>query len=376
MTDMKEVKEAFDGYNAEIKKMADELKGNVSAYNEIKAAVGDYTKQNKDLLNAVAEIQTKMAKGQYGGNVNVYDLPEVKSMGNFMRQNVEGKAMTVNYGPSMGYVVPPVLVSQIQMQLRDIDPIRKYANIISITGSLADVPYDDTDAGVEWVGEISTRSATTAPGIGLNQIPVNTEHATIYISRNLLADGVINVEQYVIDRAIDKLSREEGTKFVIGSGSNTPQGVFTSTKLTTINGGSTSAITCDNLIDLKAELPSAVDADAVFIMNKKTAAYIRKLKDTYGQYLWQPAMAAGMPSTFDGQPVVIAPSAPTMASAAIPVVYGRLKDYTIVDRMDLEMLRDEYTAASNNQVKFIFSKRVGGGITQSASFKGLKMSTS
>ena len=376
MTDMKEVKEAFDGYNAEIKKMADELKGNVSAYNEIKAAIGDYTKQNKDLLNAVAEMQTKVAKGQYGGNVNVYDLPEVKSMGNFMRQNVEGKAMTVNYGPSMGYVVPPVLVSQIQMQLRDIDPIRKYANIISITGSLADVPYDDTDAGVEWVGEISTRSATTAPGIGLNQIPVNTEHATIYISRNLLADGVINVEQYVIDRAIDKLSREEGTKFVIGSGSNTPQGVFTSTKLTTINGGSTSAITCDNLIDLKAELPSAVDADAVFIMNKKTAAYIRKLKDTYGQYLWQPAMAAGMPSTFDGQPVVIAPSAPTMASAAIPVVYGRLKDYTIVDRMDLEMLRDEYTAASNNQVKFIFSKRVGGGITQSASFKGLKMSTS
>lgn len=373
---MKEVKEAFDGYNAEIKKMADELKGNVSAYNEIKAAIGDYTKQNKDLLNAVAEMQTKVAKGQYGGNVNVYDLPEVKSMGNFMRQNVEGKAMTVNYGPSMGYVVPPVLVSQIQMQLRDIDPIRKYANIISITGSLADVPYDDTDAGVEWVGEISTRSATTAPGIGLNQIPVNTEHATIYISRNLLADGVINVEQYVIDRAIDKLSREEGTKFVIGSGSNTPQGVFTSTKLTTINGGSTSAITCDNLIDLKAELPSAVDADAVFIMNKKTAAYIRKLKDTYGQYLWQPAMAAGMPSTFDGQPVVIAPSAPTMASAAIPVVYGRLKDYTIVDRMDLEMLRDEYTAASNNQVKFIFSKRVGGGITQSASFKGLKMSTS
>jgi HK97 family phage major capsid protein len=376
MTDMKEIKDAFDGYNAEIKKMADELKGNVSAYNEIKAAIGDYTKQNKDLLNAVAEMQTKMAKGQYGGNVNVYDLPEVKSMGNFMRQNVEGKAMTVNYGPSMGYVVPPVLVSQIQMQLRDIDPIRKYANIISITGSLADVPYDDTDAGVEWVGEISTRSATTAPGIGLNQIPVNTEHATIYISRNLLADGVINVEQYVIDRAIDKLSREEGTKFVIGSGSNTPQGVFTSTKLTTINGGSTSAITCDNLIDLKAELPSAVDADAVFIMNKKTAAYIRKLKDTYGQYLWQPAMAAGMPSTFDGQPVVIAPSAPTMASAAIPVVYGRLKDYTIVDRMDLEMLRDEITAKRNNEIEFTFNKRVGGGITQGASFKGLKMSTS
>lgn len=377
MTDVKkEINELLGGYNAEIKAMADEIKGNIGAYAETKAAIEEFKKQNKDLLEAVAEMQTKMAKGITVGNTNIYDRPEVKSMGNWMKQNAEGKAMTVNYGPSGGYVVPPVLVAQVQMQLRDMDPIRQYANIISITGSLAEVPYEDTDADAEWVGEIETRNNTTAPGLGLNNIPVNTLQATIPVSRNLLADGVINVEQYVIDRVMNKFGRKEGAAFVTGAGVKTPQGIFTSSKLTTMNGGSTSAITCDNLIDLKANLPSAIDADAVYIMNKKTAAYLRKLKDTYGQYLWQPAMSAGMPPTFDGQPVVIAPSAPVMASAAIPIVYGRLKDYTIVDRMDIDMIRDETTAKKTNQIEFTFNKRVGGGITQSTSFYGLKMSTS
>ena len=91
---------------------------------------------------------------------------------------------------------------------------------------------------------------------------------------------------------------------------------------------------------MTAEVPWALESECAFIMNKRTEVAIRKLKDSDGQYLWNPSLIDGMPSTFGGYRIVKAPSAPDIASSAFPVMYGALKDYAIVDRQGVERIVD------------------------------------
>ena len=66
-------------------------------------------------------------------------------------------------------------------------------------------------------------------------------------------------------------------------------------------------------LDLKERY--LLDADNVaWVMNRGTAATIRKLKDSYGQYLWQPSLQADVPATLLGFPVYLTAAMPAAAA--------------------------------------------------------------
>jgi hypothetical protein len=95
----------------------------------------------------------------------------------------------------------------------------------------------------------------------------------------------------------------EEEAFVIGTGTDQPTGIFTA------NGGEVgvtatgTTVTVDNLIDLVYSLKSPYRKNAVFLMKDITVSGIRKLKDSNGQYLWQPSVTAGTPDTILGRPI-------------------------------------------------------------------------
>lgn len=59
---------------------------------------------------------------------------------------------------------------------------------------------------------------------------------------------------------------------------------------------------------------------------------IRKLKDSTGQYLWQPSLVAGTPDTILGRPVKTSAFMPTTAAGAKTIAFGDFKYYWIADR--------------------------------------------
>ena len=58
---------------------------------------------------------------------------------------------------------------------------------------------------------------------------------------------------------------------------------------------------------------------------------------------------------------------------ALPIIFGDLSGYRIVDRIGLSTMRDPFTLAAVGQVRFHARKRVGGDITHMDRFVRLRV---
>lgn len=142
-----------------------------------------------------------------------------------------------------------------------------------------------------------------------------------------------------------------------------------------VNSGLAAGINGDSILDLVYDLPSAFTAGAKFALNRKTQGVVRKLKDAQGNYLWQPSLVAGQPSTLAGFAVQDVAAIPDVAANAIAALFGDFKQtYTVYDRKGVRVLRDPYT--NKPYVMFYTTKRVGGGVHNPEPMRALKIAAS
>ena len=133
----------------------------------------------------------------------------------------------------------------------------------------------------------------------------------------------------------------------------------------------------NTLIDLFHSLPSAYRNVGVWLMNSKTIGAVRKLTTTPGVPLWIDSLAAGNPPTILGRPVIDCPDMPDVAANQFPIVFGDVASaYRIYDRVNLTLLRDPYTQATNGLVRFHARRRVGGDVVKAEAIRKLKISVS
>ena len=101
-------------------------------------------------------------------------------------------------------------------------------------------------------------------------------------------------------------------------------------------------------------------ANAIWILNDSTVKLIRKLKDSNGQYLWQPAIKDGEVNSILGRPYFTSAYAPIVEAGAKSVIFGDLNYYWIGDRQGISLKRLNELYAGNGQVGFLASKRLDG----------------
>ena len=199
--------------------------------------------------------------------------------------------------------------------------------------------------------------------------------AATRISEELLEDNAYDLGNVLIDQLGRSLARGEESAFLVGDGNNKPTGIFNATAGGEIGvtAASSTAITADEILDLLYSLRRSYRSNAVFIMNDSTLAAIRKLKDTTGQYLWQPALIAGEPDRLLGFPVFTSQYVPTMAAGQPVVGFGDVNYYNIADRgsRSFAILNELY--AMNGQVGYKATERVDGKLILPEAFKILKM---
>ena len=375
MSDMKEIASELGAINRVVKGISDDFQGFGISFKEAQTAIADQNSAIDKLKSAVDDLDIKMAKnGQFiATRKQVFEMPEVKKMFDYIRNT---KSMAVNDGPSGGYLVHTEYLNYVFEKVRDVDEIRANATVLTTGTSALGIPTEDQDAGLEWVGETEDRPETDAPSFGQVNIPVTEAHAKIRMTRIMRDDASFDVESYITRKLIDRITRGEGKAFVNGKGTTVPEGLWACSKIGSIESTATAgSISADDLLDMTAEVPWALESECAFIMNKRTEVAIRKLKDSDGQYLWNPSLIDGMPSTFGGYRIVKAPSAPDIASSAFPVMYGALKDYAIVDRQGVELIVDETSATlrSKGQVEYQFNCRLGAAVVQPDSFIKLEV---
>ena len=299
---------------------------------------------------------------------------------------LEGKSLSTSVAADGGYLVDPQTSETIKSALSNSASIRSIASVVAVDSTSYDVLVDHTEMGAGWASETGSMSETDTPQIDRISIPLHELSALPKASQRLLDDAAFDLESWLAGRVAEKFARAEAAAFIHGDGDAKPTGILSHASVAEANWswGSLGYVAtgvegdfgaADALVDLVYALGAEYRANAVFVMNSKTAGRIRKMKDNDGRFLWADGLAAAEPARLLGYPVLIAEDMPDIGAGAMAVAFGDFgAGYTIAERPDLRVLRDPFSAKPH--VLFYATKRVGGDVSDFAAIKLLKFSAS
>lgn len=280
-------------------------------------------------------------------------------------------ALQVGVDTEGGYLCPDTFEHQLVTGLSAKNVIRSLSNVITTSSGQHKIPVVATKGTASWIEEEGAISEDDDV-FGQQYIGAHKVGTLIKVSEELLNDSAFDLEAYFITEFARRIGNKEEDAFLSGDGSGKPTGILVDAEVG-VTAASATAITADELIDLYYSLPAPYRATAVWVMNDATMRYIRKLKDTTGQYLWQKALHEGEHHTLLGRPIYHSEYMPTVEGGAKPILFGDLSYYWIGDRQGITFRRLNERYADTGQVGFLATKRTDGKLILSEAVKVLQM---
>lgn len=288
------------------------------------------------------------------------------------------KSLSVGTDDQGGYTAPPELDRLIEARLMQASPMRQIASVRQTTAGVYRKPVS-LGVGAAWVAETGARAQTTTAGLSLLEFPAGELYAMPAATQTLLNDSYADVDAWLADEVEAAFSIQESAAFVIGDGDGKPRGFLDYDvvaeashvwgKIGSVAGDFTAGDAGDQIIDLIQTPKSQYRSNGRFVMNRKTVASVRKLKDADGRYLWRPGMN-GEGQTIFGYPVTELEDMPDIGTGNAAIAFGDFRrGYLIVDRQGAQVLRDPYSAKP--YVLFYTTKRVGGGVQNFDAIKAM-----
>ncbi|MFG6528991.1 MULTISPECIES: phage major capsid protein [unclassified Sulfitobacter] len=365
------------------------VSGFVSDFNGFRAEINTKLQQSEERIAMMDRKMTLPARSPLGGAID-HDAPHKKAFDAYLRNGdddglrgleLDGKSMSTAVNSDGGYLVDPQTADRVQSVLNAGASIRAIASVVQVEATSYDVLVDHADVGAGWATESGAQAETDTPQIDRITVPLHELSALPKASQRLLDDSAFDIEGWLAGRIADKFARAEAAAFVSGDGIDKPtgflshpavdNGVWTWGNLGYVPSGTNANPEADAIIELVYALGAAYRKNAVFVMNSKTTAKVRKLKDTDGRFLWSDGLAAGEPARLMGYPVLVAEDMPDPATDAMAIAFGDFSaGYTVAERPDLRILRDPFSAKPH--VLFYATKRVGGDVSDFAAIKLMK----
>lgn len=272
-----------------------------------------------------------------------------------------------------GYLVPEEYDHRLIDILDEENVMRKLGTRITTSGEHK-INIAATKPAAAWIEE---GGALTFGDATFDQIILDAHklHVVIKVTEELLYDNAFKLESYIMQQFGKALANAEEDAFINGTGTGQPLGILAATGGADVGvtAKSATAITADELIDLIYSLKRPYRKSAAFLLNDQTLAAIRKLKDNYGQYLWQPSLQAGEPDRILGYAAYTSPYFPAVAAGKAAVAFGDFSYYNIGDRGTRSFAELKELFAGNGMVGFVAKERVDGKLVLPEAIKLLKM---
>lgn len=347
---------------------------------ETKSAANDNTK----IADRLDKLEAKSNRPGFAANDNNTDAAlETKAFGTYLRHGdrtdpLELKTLTVSGDPQGGYLAPAELSTEFIRNLVEFSPIRSLATVRSTAAPSVSYPKRTGISNAKWKGETQAAEGSE-PAFGQVEVTPREINTYVDISNQLLADSA-GVAQSEVQLALSEdFGAKEGLAFVSGVGPLAPEGIMTNTDVVfsaTGNAATLGTNPADLLISHMYSLPAAYRGRGTWLMNARTLAAIRKLKDgTTGVYLWQPSYQAGQPELILGRPVIEIPDMADIGAGTEPIMFGDIATaYRIIDRLALSILVNPYSLAVNGLTRIHATRRVGAAVVQPAAIKKIRCS--
>jgi HK97 family phage major capsid protein len=277
--------------------------------------------------------------------------------------------------------LPTSFVGQLYRYLIDTSTIRQANPTVFSTSSGENlvVPRATAYGTAQWTAEGGTISAAdpTLSSVTLGAYKVGV---LVQVSHELLADEGFDVEGFVASQAGMLIGVAVDTAYVTGTGTTQPTGFDGAATVAVQAATGTGSLTglptggtitgADVLVELYHSIIPQYRPRASWIMHDASVKVVRKLKDTTGQYLWQPALVAGQPDTILGRPVYPDPHMPQMTAASKAVIaFGDFRGYFIRDVTPLRFERSDEYAFGTDLISFRALYRTDGVLADTSAVK-------
>lgn len=333
-----------------------EMERKVKAYNFEIERLKDMEEMDKELSkptsNAIVtkpmkieEKEKKMgrARDEYKNAMLSALRSNFKRLENVLQEGVDADG---------GYLVPEEYDERLIETLKEENIMRTLATSIKTSGDhkINIAMSDPAAAWIEEGGELKFGDSKFAQKL----LDSHKLHVAVKITEELLYDNAFDLEEHILKSFGMALSNAEEDAFLNGDGNGKPVGIFDKK-----DGGNylkeVATLKTDDLVDLVHALKRPYRKNAVFILNDKTIASIRKLKDNNGAYIWQPSYQEKEPDTILGYSVYTSAYAPENA-----IAFGDFSYYNIGDRGERSFKELTELFAGNGMIGFVAKERVDG----------------
>ena len=277
--------------------------------------------------------------------------------------------LTEGTDTSGGYLVPDEYDERLIEKLDAENVMRSLGTVIQTSGERK-INVAASKPAASWIEE-GGELVFSDPQFSQIILDAYKLSVAVKVSEELLADNAYDLEGWLINSFSRALANSEEEAMVIGDGISKPTGILTSGEVGVTTAGN--KIEADEIIDLIYKLKRPYRTNAVFLTADSTLSAIRKLKDSTGQYLWQPALTAGEPDRLLGYPVYTSAFVPTVAAGKPVLAFGDMSYYNIGDRgvRSFAALHELY--AGVGQVAFVCKERVDGKLVLPEAVQVMKM---
>ena len=186
---------------------------------------------------------------------------------------------------------------------------RMGATVISGLVGNVEIPRQTGASTTYWLAENTAPTESNATFDKVSLKP-KTIGALSSVSRNLLLQSSMNVEAFVRNELAVSLALGIDLAALCGTGTNNqPTGIANMSGICTVEGGTNGgSLTFDKLIDMETQVATA-NADVTnmyYLCNAATIGFLKKIKNTSGDYIWKPiteAVRNGFPGEVNGYAV-------------------------------------------------------------------------
>jgi len=268
----------------------------------------------------------------------------------------EKRALSKGSATAGGNTVPTSFYPQLWQHLIETATLINGGATVFTTdsGENFEVPVTTSHGAAAAVSEAGT-IAGTDPAFAKRTLGAFKYAQLIVLSRELVEDTGVDLQSYIAQAVGWNLGNAFGQKLIVGAGTTEPLGITASTTLGATGSTAVAGVpNLDNLIDLQYSViaPYRNRPAAKWVIKDATAATLRKIKDTTGQYIWQPAVIAGQPDLLLGKPVLTDPYMPATAINAKSVIFGDLSAYAVRVVNGIRFERSDDVRFDSDQITF------------------------
>lgn len=311
------------------------------------------------------------------------ELAERRSFEAYVRGKVlETRDATNLTETDNGAVIPQTIAKKIISKVYDICPILDRSDKYSLKGDLVIPYYDESSTAitVAFAEEFTELSSSVGNFTNITLSDYLAGALTL-ISRKLINNSQFDIVAFVIDKMAYAIARFiEGVCLNGGNPDaethvNKVKGLAGSVT-NIVKAGSTTAITADNLVDLKDAVKDVFQNDAIWIMSTKTRTALRKLKDEMGRFLLNDDISSPFGTTLMGKPVYVSDNMPDITSGKVAIWFGDMKGLAtkFSEDVNIQVLREKY--ATQHAVGVVGWVSFDAKVENAQAIAGLEMSVS